>query len=453
MGRAGKIPRKTFDRSAYSAISEPGQAEARSIKGLESWALRPNRAGTVITPDIATTIGAAYACINVLCSDIGAMPFNVMRRAADGSRSIDFNSSYQDLVYSAPNERMTAQTWRECSVWHLCTRGNAFSRFGFDGLAEVERFDLLHPDLVTPAETKSGELYYQVDGENVPAAEILHFKAPGFNGVNGLSPIRQNAESMGLTLAVEGFGASYFANGINPSGLITFDGDPDEGNVEEIRKTAEARHAGFERAHRIMTLTGGAKWTPLGIKPEEAQFLVTRGYQLLETCRIFRVPPSKVQDFSHTSFASLEELNLDYYQSSLLPWFTRFEMELLRKLFPERRKRRVFSVEHDRRHLIRGRMVDQAEFWKTLANIGVMNANQIAAEIGLPPHDGGQYHFTQINQASDKALGSATLAEIKGVKPDAKAGPAATAEDDPAARSVKILPPPAVVDAALAALA
>lgn len=447
-----RFPRKTFDRSAYStAGAEPAEGEARSINGELTWITRPVAAGTVVTPQVAPTIAGAYACIVAIASDVGAMPFNVMRREKNGSKVVDWSASAQDLLFTGPNDKMTAQTWLECSVWHACTHGNAYSRMRYDGLAEVEAFDLLDPERVRPAETKSGELYYQVDGTNVPASEILHVKAPGYNGINGKSPILQNAESLGLSLAVEGYGASYFGNGIHPAGMISFDGDPDDESIEEIRKTVEARHSGIRQAHRIMTLTGGAKWTATSIKPEEAQFLLTRGYQLLEICRIFRVPPSKVQDFSRTSFASLEELNLDYYQSSLLPWLTRFEKEWLRKLYPERRKRRTWSIEHDKYHLLKGRMADQATFWKVMKELGVASSNQIAATYGLPPHDGGDAHLVQLNQASEKAIAEATLAELKGVKvePAPKDEPA----PDTSTRSTKILPSPATVDAALEALA
>lgn len=458
------LPRRSFRHRAAPA----GAGESRAINGQETWIPRKTRSGSLITPHTAATIASAYAAIVVLSSDVGVIPFNVMRRGRTGGKAVDWSSPLQDLIFWSPDGRMSAQTWRECQMWHGLTWGNAYSRTREDGLAEVESYELLDPQLVQPAETKSGELYYRVGGEPVPAAQIIHVRAPGYNGVNGLSPVSQCRESLGLTEAVEGFGQNYFGNGIKPTGILTFDNDPDEEAIREIRRDIEARNAGFENAHKIMTLTGGARWTPTTIPLNDAQFLLTRGFQLEEVCRIFRVPATKLQSFEKASFASLEELNLDYYQSSLLPWLMRIEFELTLKSFSPKR-RRSYWIEHDRASLLKGRMLDQAQVFKILRELGVMTSNEIAAHYGLAPHEGGDAHLVQLNQGSEAAIGAASLADLKGVKPEAGAAKPADGE---AARSLalvdlaleaigrhradaeagRIQPPPAAVDAAIAGL-
>lgn len=435
-----KIPRKTFARSAFRDAPDP---EKRSIKGEQSWYTGPTRSGVVITPDISTTIACVYSAIIVLASDVGAMPFNVMKRSKNGAKTVDWTAPQQDLIFHGPNDEMTGQTWLECQMWHCLTRGNTYSRIIFDSLSIPERIDLLDPDLVTPSRTDAGELYYQVAGERVPAREILHVKAPGYNGINGKSPIRQCAESFGLTSSVEGFGQSYFGNGITQSGILTFDDDPDEDALEEIRKDIHSRHSGITNSHKLMILTNGAKFTPTSIPPEDAQFLLTRRFQLEEVCRIFRVATSKLQAFDKQSYGALEEVNQDYYLSSLLPWLTRFEKEWVRKLYTAK-QRRVWTIEHDQKHLLKGRAVDQANVWKILAQLAAASPNEIRASYGWAPIPGGDAYLTQINQANVEQLAKATLADLKGVKPTTD--PAADKPTEDQARSF-------LVDAAIRAIA
>ena len=47
------------------------------------------------------------------------------------------------------------------------------------------------------------------------------------------------------------------------------------------------------------------KYTPIGISPEQAQFLETRKFQINEIARIFRVPPHMVGDLEKSSFSIL----------------------------------------------------------------------------------------------------------------------------------------------------
>ena len=48
------------------------------------------------------------------------------------------------------------------------------------------------------------------------------------------------------------------------------------------------------------------KYTPIGISPEQAQFLETRKFQINEIARIFRVPPHMVGDLETVSYTHLD---------------------------------------------------------------------------------------------------------------------------------------------------
>ena len=50
------------------------------------------------------------------------------------------------------------------------------------------------------------------------------------------------------------------------------------------------------------------KYTPIGISPEQAQFLETRKFQINEIARIFRVPPHMVGDLEKSSFSNIDAM-------------------------------------------------------------------------------------------------------------------------------------------------
>ncbi len=54
--------------------------------------------------------------------------------------------------------------------------------------------------------------------------EVFHIPGLGFDGIRGYSPIRMAMEAIGLGLAAEAFGASFFANGANAGGVVQYEG-------------------------------------------------------------------------------------------------------------------------------------------------------------------------------------------------------------------------------------
>ena len=79
------------------------------------------------------------------------------------------------------------------------------------------------------------------------------------------------------TSACEEYGAKFFANGAAPGGVLEHRGtlkDP-----QRIRESWQSTYGGTSNAHRSAVLEEGMKYTPIGISPEQAQFLETRKFQ------------------------------------------------------------------------------------------------------------------------------------------------------------------------------
>ena len=85
------------------------------------------------------------------------------------------------------------------------------------------------------------------------------------------------------------------------------------------------------------------KYQPLGISPNEAQFLETRKFQIDEIARIFRVPPHMVGDLDKSSFSNIEQQSLEFVKYTLDPWVTRWEQAIHRSLLLESEKTDYFA--------------------------------------------------------------------------------------------------------------
>lgn len=134
----------------------------------------------------------------------------------------------------------------------------------------------------------------------------------------------------------------------------------------------------------------------IGIPPEDAQFLETRKFQVIEICRIFRVQPHKVFDLDRATFSNIEQQSIDFVVDSIRPWLVRWEQSISQNLMlPDERKR--YFAEHLVDGLLRGDIQSRYNAYSTGRNGGWLSANDIRELENMNPIDGGDAYLVPLN--------------------------------------------------------
>ena len=118
------------------------------------------------------------------------------------------------------------------------------------------------------------------------------------------------------------------------------------------------------------------KYQPIGISPNEAQFLETRKFQIDEIARIFRVPPHMVGDLDKSSFSNIEQQSLEFVKYTLDPWVTRWEQAVHRSLLLESEKMDYFA-KFNVDGLLRGDYQSRMNGYATGIQNGFLSPNDI----------------------------------------------------------------------------
>ena len=203
--------------------------------------------------------------------------------------------------------------------------------------------------------------------------------------------------AVGMTLACEEYGASFFANGANPGGVLEHPGtikDP-----SKVRESWQQTFGGSANSNKIAVLEEGMKYTPISISPEQAQFLETRKFQINEIARIFRVPPHMVGDLEKSSFSNIEQQSLEFVKYTLDPWVIRWEQSIQRTLLAPDEKKTYF-VKFNVEGLLRGDYASRMNGYATARQNGWMSANDIRELENLdriPAEDGGDLYLINGN--------------------------------------------------------
>ena len=177
---------------------------------------------------------------------------------------------------------------------------------------------------------------------------------------------------------------------------------------KRVRDSWNAVYQGSGNAHRIAVLEEGMKFQPIGIPPEQAQFIATRKFQLNEIARIFRIPPHMIGDLEKSSFANIEQQSLEFVKYTLDPWVTRWEQSIQRTLFRESEKRQYF-VRFNVDGLLRGDYQSRMNGYATGRQNGWLSANDIRELEDMnriPANQGGDLYLVNGNMTQLEDAGA-----------------------------------------------
>ena len=380
-------------------------------------------AGVKVTPKSALSLSVYYASIRNIAEDIAKIPFITYARQENGDKTKDFSNPVYALLEEKANDEQDAQSVRELLTHWAVGWGNGLAEIQWDGRNNPVGLWPIHPSRVRPDRLKKamgtkpkGTFYYKVNnngGTSVPIwpENMLHIKGLGSDGYWGWSVLQFQAESVGLGLAAQRFGSTFFGNGATVSGTLEHPGKLSDEAYKRLRESWAKKHQGVNNSHNPAILEEGVKWNKIAVPPNEAQFLETRQFNVEDICRWFRMPIHKVQHHVRAKgWASLDASNTDYVTDCLLTWMVRWENEVSNKLFPGDRQH---FAEHLVAGLLRGDMRARSAFYKDQFGIGALNINEIRqAENRNSIGDDGDTYFvpsnmTPVNIAKEGKVNSA----------------------------------------------
>ena len=374
-------------------------------------------AGKAVTERSAMQMTAVYACVRILSEAIAGLPLHLYRYKDGGGKEKAVDHPLYLLLHDEPNPEMSSFVFRETLMTHLLLWGNAYAQIIRNGKGEVIALYPLMPNKMTVDRDADGHLYYRYMKSTdeaptmpnstviLPPRDILHIPGLGFDGLVGYSPIAMAKNSIGMAIACEEYGARFFSNGAAPGGVLEHPGTVKE--PQKIRDSWNKSFMGTPNSHRIAVLEEGMKYTPIGISPNEAQFLETRKFQINEIARIFRVPPHMVGDLEKSSFSNIEQQSLEFVKYTLDPWVSRWEQSIVRSLLSQNEKKEYF-VKFNVDGLLRGDYQSRMNGYAVGRQNGWMSANDIRELENLdriPEEDGGDLYLINGNMTKLKDAG------------------------------------------------
>ena len=374
--------------------------------------------GKTVTERSAMQMTAVYSCVRILSEAVAGLPLHLYKYTDSGGKAMALDHSLYRLLHDEPNPEMSSFVFRETLMTHLLLWGNAYAQIIRNGKNEIVALYPLMPNKMSVDRDESGHLYYtyyrgsdeaiknKEFAVTLQPSDVLHIPGLGFDGLVGYSPIAMAKNAIGMAIACEEYGAEFFANGAAPGGVLEHPGtikDP-----QRVRESWQSTFGGSGNANKIAVLEEGMKYTPIGISPEQAQFLETRKFQINEIARIFRVPPHMVGDLEKSSFSNIEQQSLEFVKYTLDPWVIRWEQSIQRSLLNSEEKKKYFA-KFNVEGLLRGDYQSRMNGYAIGRQNGWMSANDIRELENLdriPAEDGGDLYLINGNMLPLKNAGA-----------------------------------------------
>jgi HK97 family phage portal protein len=366
---------------------------------LESNGLLSTASGVTVSEDSALKFAAVYSAIDRISSDLGKLPLKLIERTGDRSKSVAKDHPVHALLHDRPNPEQTAFVFRQCQMSYALRYGNCYAEIQRDGGGRPVALWPMRPDSVSVERQGRALVYVQrgTGGEQrFQPDDILHVRTMG-DGLVGLSPIALFRESIGLGLAAEKAGASFFGSGMRPGGVLEHPATLTDQAFKRLREQSESQAGGAGKQGSLLITEEGMKYHQLSIPPTDAQYIETRVHQIRDIARIYRLPPHKLADLADATFSNVEEQNREYVDDCLAPWMVQWEQEIATKLLIGDERARLFP-KFQVEALLRGNATVRAAFYSTMFHIGGMSINEIRDKEDLDEiGPEGDQHLVPVN--------------------------------------------------------
>lgn len=376
---AGK-PKEEFSEvpPGMVSIGDPALAEWLGIAGISG----------IPYGDIqeyhALGIPAYNRAINIIAGTIASLPLKSYRNLGDGTRLR--TSSFLDNP-AGPYKWLNPFSWKELVLIHLLVGGETFLMHSYNvagqliGLLPVHRYAVEvqwngpYDKLFTVQMGDGSRQQFTTDD----MTQIMAF--PDAYGLRGLAPLTLFRNTFKLAMAGEAAATRTFTDGALIAGFVSPDSDITEDEAKALKAGLMQKIAGVGHAGDIAVLNRPLHYTPWAMSNEDAQFIQSREFQVLEFARMLGIPLNlmNVQNAVSNWGSGISEQNSGLARYTLSTWTSRIE-EALSMLLPQPR-----FCEFDMSGLVQGTPAEEIALLISQVEAGILTDDEARAIRNLPP--------------------------------------------------------------------
>lgn len=382
----------------------------------DAWQAYLSGKGYAVNHSTALRVAVVIRCADVVAKTMASLGCHLYKGDGESKSRAQSHPLYKMLRF-LPNSETTAYEFWHMYVFNLMLTKGAYAKIVRDQNGFIRELWNIPTNRVYPRRnSQTGERYIDVvypstsyqgvkigTGERIYASNFMY--TPGLRFQDEDYPhdfIHIAADVLGLSMALNGYAKDFFENGANMGGFVEYPNAIREEAFKKFKEEWQKAYAGVTNQHKWAILEGGFKLTKFDSKPEEAQALESRKFEIIEVCRIMGVTPHKVFELDRATFNNIEQLNIEYTQETIDPMDERLCQTIYKDLLTALEQRRYYA-KFNTNKLLKGDTVARTAYYNTMRQNGVFNADDIRdlEDLNkLPKGTGGDAYLVNGNMIS-----------------------------------------------------
>ena len=345
-----------------------------------------NEGMTVESREVVTNYRNAYEqleivnrAVNMIVDDVAEIPFAVGEKVLGATNIVkNIRKSKVDLLLNKePNPFQDVSSFKRNLIIDLLIDGNIF--IYFDG-AHLYHLPADKVTIHTDDKTYIERFSYDNSIDYSPS-EIIHIKENSFNSIyRGVPRLKPAFRTMQLLGSMRDFQDNFFKNGAVPGLVLKSPNTLSEKIKERMLQAWVARYNPKSGGRRPLFLDGGLEvenLTEINFKELDFQEGIKSNERII--LEAMGIPPILLDGGNNANIRPNHRL---YYLETVLPIVKKVSYALERFF--------GFSLNEDVTGIpaLQPELRDQAAYYATLVNTGILSANEAREALGKEPVDG-----------------------------------------------------------------
>ena len=345
-----------------------------------------NEGMTVDSREIVTNYRNAYEqleivnrAVNMIVDDVAEIPFAVGEKVLGTTNVVkNIRRSKVDLLLNKePNPFQDVSTFKRNLIIDLLIDGNIF--IYFDG---AHMYHLPADKITIHTDDKTYIERFSYDNSiDYSPNEIIHIKENSFNSIYRVVPrLKPAYRTMQLLSSMRNFQDNFFKNGAVPGLVLKSPNTLSEKVKERMMRAWSIRYNPTTGGKRPLILDGGLEVDALSkINFKELDFAESIKSNERIILEAMGIPPILMDGGNNANIRPNHRL---YYLETVLP--------VVKKLGYALERFFGFSLNEDVTGIpaLQPELRDQAAYYATLVNTGILSANEAREALGKEPVDG-----------------------------------------------------------------
>ena len=363
-----------------------GRADVEDKLNPAQYVISRNEGMTIDSREVVTNYRNAYEqleivnrAVNMIVDDVSDIPYQI------GEQTIGINNIVKNirrskvdvLVNKEPNPFQDINTFKRNLVIDLLIDGNIF--IYFDG-AHLYHLPADKMTIYSDTDTYIEKFVYD-NSIDYSVNEIIHIKENSFNSIyRGVPRLKPAYRTMQLLSSMRRFQDNFFKNGAVPGLVLKSPNTLSEKIKERMLQAWSVRYNPNTGGRRPLILDGGLEvdsLTNINFKELDFQESIKANERII--LEAMGIPPILLDGGNNANIRPNHRL---YYLETILP--------IVRKIGYAVERFFGFTISEDVTGIpaLQPELRDQAAYYATLVNTGILSANEARKALGKEPVNG-----------------------------------------------------------------